>query len=66
MLRANVEYSTLEKKLASDLALEKATAKKLEVEAASVEKTLQQMVSEYQIKVTLLRGINVPINVSGF
>ena len=44
--RANVEYSTLRKKLASDLAVEKATAKKVEVEVTSLERSVHQMVSD--------------------
>ena len=41
-----MEYSTLRKKLASDLAVEKATAKKMEVEVTSLERSVHQMVSD--------------------
>ena len=44
LCRANLEYSTLKKKLASDFAVEKATAKKVEVEVASLERSVNQMV----------------------
>ena len=43
--RANLQYSSLQRKLSSDLAVEKATAKRVEVEVASLEKSVHQMVS---------------------
>ena len=42
--RVDLEYTTLQKKLASDLAIEKATAKRIEVELSSLEKSVHQMV----------------------
>ena len=51
LCRANAEYSSLQKKLASDLALEKAAAKKVELEVASLDKNLQKLVIFHSLSI---------------